>query len=192
MILTFLKNTGQLFYRLFFKWGLLDVSSYFWQESHKCGVVFFRAPYPGGTRLIFLMTQKVEVVPARFLHCCVTMFALSLRRLWMADTLRQYKYAVISQTCPRLLPSRDVLPKSIVIRMSCQMVETSLLTSVSVQGAMNGHALHKSSMSLAYVLPLSCSALLCLVPQYLPTVSFKTQLKIHLHRLFPIIHCHLQ
>lgn len=52
--------------------------------------------------LIFLMTQNVHfdhlvvVVPARFLHGRVTMFALSLVRMWMADTLRLCKYSIIS------------------------------------------------------------------------------------------------
>lgn len=62
-------------------------------------------------RSIFLITYivklayLVEVVPVRFLHSRVEMFALSLIRIWRAVTVRPYKYSAVSQTCPLFLPS---------------------------------------------------------------------------------------
>lgn len=123
MILTFLKNTSQYFIERFSVGVcLMCPHEHFWQEWHKCDVVFFPVYHSKRcTRLIFFMTQHinfdhlVEMAPARFLHCRVTMFALPLIRMCMEDTLGLYKYSIISKTCSLLLPSSDVSSKIIII-----------------------------------------------------------------------------
>lgn len=123
---------------------------------------------------LFNFDHLVEVVPARFLHCCVCFVIDKILEGNHFETIQIF--SVISQTCSLFLRLSYFHRNQWSLWLPNGRTKSPDL---SVWGHVS-HSLH----ALACVL-LFWNALLPPVPQYLTIISFKTQFKIHLQRLFP-------